>query len=157
MEVFLEQFISSDRPKKISNSLKKIAGMLFIVGIITILGSLLITIIVEIVALLIFIVRYLMYIDYEYELYNGNITITNIYNASIRRVVQKININDVERVYVTEKEEVKKKGVISAYNTNAKNLKIYAFELNNNKIIELALNKEMENMVNIFYRKKIKG
>ena len=96
-----------------------------------------------------------MYIDYEYELYNGNITITNIYNASIRRAGQKINISDVKRVYVAEKKGVKKKGVISAYNTNIKDLKIYAFELNNNKIVELALNKEMEKMVNMFYRKKI--
>jgi len=157
MEVFLEQFISSDRTKKTSSSLKKIAVILFIIGIITVLGSFLIAIIVEILALLIFIGSYFMYIDYEYELYNGNIAITNIYNASIRRAGQKINIRDVRRVYVTEKKGVKKKGIISAYNTNIKDLKIYAFELNNNKIVELALNKEMEKMVNIFYRKKITG
>lgn len=157
MEVFLEQFISSDKTKKISNRLKNIAAILFIIGIITVLGSFLIAIIVELLALLIFIGSYFMYIDYEYELYNGNITITNIYNASIRRVVQKINISDVKRVYVNEKKGVQKKGVISAYNTNIKDLKIYVFELNNNKIVELALNKEMEKMVNMFYRKKITG
>lgn len=98
MEIILEWFIPSDIFKRISDILKKVASILVIVGMLAILESFLITIIIEIIALLIFIESYFMHVDYEYELYNGNITIINIYNASIRRVAQIINLNDVKTV-----------------------------------------------------------
>lgn len=153
MNIVLEQFIPSDRTKKTSDILKKISSVLAVIGILIILSSLLIGVIVEVIAFLVFIASYLIYIDYEYELYNENITITNIYNESKRRVVQKINKNNVKKVYVAKEKDNKKKGVLSLYNTNIKDLKVYTFELNNNKVVELALNKEMENAVKRIYNK----
>lgn len=96
-----------------------------------------------------------MYIDYEYELYNGDITITKVYNASRRKIAQKISRDDVRKVYLTERKDALKSGVAAYYNTNINGLKIYTFELNNNKIIQLALNEELEKIVKIIYVQKI--
>ena len=49
-----------------------------------------------IVSLGLYLVSFLMYIDYEYELYNGDITITKVYNASRRKIAQRINRDQVE-------------------------------------------------------------
>ena len=151
MEIILEQFIASDRPKRISNMLKSIAIAFGAVAIMTIFGSLIIGIAAAIVAIGFFIGSYLMYVDYEYELYNGNITITKVYNASRRQVAQKINKDAVKRVYLTERKDALKKGVTPYYNTNLEGLKIYTFELSNNKIIQLALKEELEKIVKIIY------
>lgn len=153
MEVVLEQFIPSDRPKRTSNLFRNIAIASAIIGLMIIFGSFIIGIALEIVALAFFIASYFMYIDYEYELYNGNITITKVYNASRRKIAQAINKDQVKRVYPTERKDALKKGVLSFYNTNLNDLKIYTFELNNNKVVQLALNEEMEKMVKIFYKK----
>lgn len=155
MDLVLEQFIPSDRTKKTSDTLRRIAGIFAIIGILTILISPLMGILVEVLAFLIFIASYLMYIDYEYELYNENITITNIYNESKRRTIQVINKNNVKRVYITEGKGEKKQGVIPLYNTNIENLTRYTFELNNKKIVELALNKEMEKAIKCIYSQHI--
>lgn len=155
MDLVLEQFIPSDRTKKTSNILKKIAGVLAIIGILMIIVSLLMVIIVEILALLSIIASYLIYIDYEYELVNENITITNIYNESKRRIIQTINKNNVKRVYPSKGKRIKSREIIALYNTNIDNLKVYAFELNNKKVIELALNEEMEKAVKRIYNQNI--
>jgi len=96
-----------------------------------------------------------MYIDYEYELYNGDITITKVYNASRRKIFQKINRDEVRRVYLTERKDALKKGVATYYNTNLDELKIYTFELSNNKVVQLALNQELEKVVKIIYSQKM--
>ena len=155
MEVILEQFISSDRPKRISNMLKNISIVFFIVALMSIFGSIIIGIALGIVGLIFFVGSYLMYIDYEYELYNGDITITKVYNASRRKIAQKINKNQVRRVYLTERKDELKKGVTTYYNTNLEGLNIYTFELNNNKVVQLALNKELEKIVKIIYVHKM--
>lgn len=155
MEVILEQFIPSDRPKRISNTLKNIAIFFGIVTLLTIFGSIIIGIALGIVALGFFVGSYIMYIDYEYELYNGDITITKVYNASRRKVAQKINRDEVRRVYLTERKDVLKKGVATYYNTNLDELKIYTFELSNNKVVQLALNEELEKVVKIIYSQKV--
>ena len=54
MEIILEQFIPSDRPKRISNILKNIAIAFGAVAIITIFGSLIIGIAAAIIALVFF-------------------------------------------------------------------------------------------------------
>lgn len=151
MEVILEQFIPSDKPKRISNLLKNLAITFAIIGLLIIFGLFIIGIALEIVALAFFIGSYLMYIDYEYELYNGNISITKVYNASRRKIAQTINKDEVKRVYSTERKDALKKNVLAFYNTNLDGLKIYTFELNNNKRIQVALNKEMEKMIKIIY------
>lgn len=155
MEVVLEQFISSDRPKRISNTLKNLSIAFGIVALMMVFGSPIIGIALGIVALIFFIGSYLMYIDYEYELYNGDITITKVYNASRRKIAQKINKDSVRRVYITERKDALKKNVIAYYNTNLDGLKIYTFELSNNKNVQLALNAEMEKIVKIIYAQSI--
>lgn len=155
MEVVLEQFIPSDKPKRISNILQKISIVFLVVGLMIVFASLIIGIALIIVALIFFVGSYFMYIDYEYELYNGDITITKVYNASRRKIAQKISRDDVRKVYLTERKDALKSGVAAYYNTNINGLKIYTFELNNNKIIQLALNEELEKIVKIIYVQKI--
>ncbi len=155
MEVILEQFISSDRPKRMSTMLKNISIACGIAALMIIFGSIIIGIALGIVALGFFIGSYLVYIDYEYELYNGDITITKIYNASKRKIVQKINKDQVRRVYLTERKDALKKGVTAYYNTNLDGLKIYTFELNNNKVVQVALKSELEKIIKIIYVQKI--
>ena len=108
-----------------------------------------------IVAVLLFLGSYVMYVDYEYELYNGDITVTKVYNASRRKVAQKFSKEAVRRVYPTQNKDALKKGVAAFYNTNLNGLKIYTFELSNNKVVQLALNEEMEKIVKIIYVQKI--
>lgn len=155
MEVVLEQFIPSDKPKRISNILQKISIVFLVVGLMIVFASPIIGIALIIVALIFFVGSYFMYIDYEYELYNGDITITKVYNASRRKIAQKISRDDVRKVYITERKDALKSGVAAYYNTNINGLKIYTFELNNNKIIQLALNEELEKIVKIIYVQKI--
>ncbi|ABR37119.1 MULTISPECIES: hypothetical protein [Clostridium] len=155
MEVVLEQFIPSDKPKRISNILQKISIVFLVVGLMIVFASPIIGIALIIVALIFFVGSYFMYIDYEYELYNGDITITKVYNASRRKIAQKISRDDVRKVYLTERKDALKSGVAAYYNTNINGLKIYTFELNNNKIIQLALNEELEKIVKIIYVQKI--
>lgn len=155
MEVVLEQFIPSDKPKRISNILQKISIVFLVVGLMIVFASPIIGIALIIVALIFFVGSYCMYIDYEYELYNGDITITKVYNASRRKIAQKISRDDVRKVYITERKNALKSGVSAYYNTNINGLKIYTFELNNNKIIQLALNEELEKIVKIIYVQKI--
>ena len=155
MEVILEQFIPSDKPKRISNLLKNIAILFSVLALMTIFGSIIIGIALGIVAVLLFLGSYVMYVDYEYELYNGDVTVTKVYNASRRKVAQKISKDAVRRVYPTQKKDALKKGVAAYYNTNLKGLKIYTFELSNNKAVQLALNEEMEKIVKIIYAQKM--
>ena len=151
MEVILEQFIPSDRPKRISNMLKNISIVFGAVALMTIFGSFIIGILLAILALGFFIGSYFMYIDYEYELFNGDITITKVYNASRRKIAQKIQRDSVRRVYLTERKDALKKGAIAYYNTNLDGLKIYTFELNNDKVVQIALNEKLEKIVKIIY------
>jgi len=151
MEVFLEQFIPSDRPKKISEMLKNIAIGCGVAAVITFFGAPIVGITFGVLGGGFFVGSYFMYVDYEYELYNGNITITKVYNASRRKIAQKIQKDAVRRVYLTKKENAFKKGVTACYNTNLDGLKIYTFELNNNKLIQVALNEELERIVKIIY------
>ena len=155
MEVVLEQFISSDRPKRISNMLRSISIVFGVVAIMVIFGLPIVGIALAIVALGLFVGSYFMYIDYEYELYNGDITVTKVYNASRRKIAQKIDRDQVRRVYLTERKDALKKGVDAYYNTNLNELKIYTFELSNNKVVQLALNQELEKIVKIIYVKSI--
>ena len=152
METVVEQFIGSDKPKSTSKIFQTVAIALLVIGIILMKASLILFILVEVLALGSFIGSYFMYIDYEYEMFEGNITVTKIYNASRRTIAQKIEKDYVRKVYITQKEDVSKKGVKSYYNSNMDELEIYTFELKDNKIIQLALNYEMAKYVKIFYK-----
>lgn len=156
MEVVLEQFIPSDRPKRISNMFKNISIAIGVAALMIVFGAPIIGIALGIVALGFFIGSYLMYIDYEYELYNGDITITKVYNASRRKIAQKINRDEVRRAYLTARKDALKKGTTVYYNTNLEGLNIYTFELNNSKVVQVALNEELEKIVKIMYAQKLK-
>ena len=155
MEVILEQFIPSDRPKRISNLLKNISILFGVFALMMIFSLPIIGVALAIVAVLLFLGSYVMYVDYEYELYNGDITVTKVYNASRRKVAQKFSKEAVRRVYPTQNKDALKKGVAAFYNTNLNGLKIYTFELSNNKVVQLALNEEMEKIVKIIYVQKM--
>lgn len=155
MEVILEQFIPSDKPKRISNALKNIAMVFGILAIMMSFNLPVVGIALAIVAVLFFLGSYVMYVDFEYELFNGDITVTKVYNASRRKVAQKINKDDVRRVYLTQRKDALKNGTTAYFNTNINGLNIYTFELNNNKVVQLALNEEMEKIVKIIYVQKM--
>lgn len=155
MDTVLEQFIASDRPKRISNGFRNLAILLAIAGVLMFMSLNIIGIALEIAAAALFVASYFMYIDYEYEMFEGNITISKIYRASKRKLVQKIDKDEVRKVYVVERKDALKKGVQAYYNTNLDGLKIYTFELNNQKVVQLALNKKISDMVDIYYRQKL--
>ncbi|WP_160687506.1 EI24 domain-containing protein [Clostridium sp. C2-6-12] len=155
MEVILEQFIPSDKPKRISNTLKNVAIIFGILAIMTIFNIPVIGIVLAVVAVILFLGSYMMYVDFEYELYNGDITVTKVYNASRRKIAEKINKDNVKRVYLTQRNNELKNGATAYFNTNIKGLNIYTFELNNNKVLQLALNEEMEKIVKIIYVQKM--
>lgn len=155
MEVVLEQFIPSDKPKKISNGLKNAAIVFGVLALMFLTMSFIMTIALAIAAAAVFIASYMMYIDFEYELFNGDITVTKVYNASRRKIAQKIDRDGVNRVYLTERKEALKNGTIAYFNSNIQGLKIYTFELNGGKKVQLALNQEMEKIVKIIYVQKM--
>lgn len=153
MEVFLEQFIPSDKDKETLKRIKIIVIAVLLVGIMIFFTiSSIIAVVLQIAAVVFFFISYFSFVDYEYELYNGNIDISRIYAGSTRRVAGKINKEDVERIYETLEISNKSQAL---FNKNIKELKIYTFEMKDNKKIQLALNEELEDMIKIIYRGKV--
>ena len=147
MEVFLEQFIPSDKDKETLKRIKIIVIAVLLVGIMIFFTiSSIIAVVLQIAAVVFFFISYFSFVDYEYELYNGNIDISRIYAGSTRRVAGKINKEDVERIYETLEISNKSQAL---FNKNIKELKIYTFEMKDNKKIQLALNEELWTYVNI--------
>lgn len=155
MDTVLEQFIASDRPKRISKVFNYLAIILASAGVLVFMSSNIIGIALEIAAAALFIGSYFMYVDYEYELFEGNITVSKIYKASKRKLVQKIDRDEVRKVYVVERKDALKNGVQAYYNTNLAGLKIYTFELKNQKKVQLALNEKFSEIVHIYYKQKL--
>ena len=153
MEVFLEQFIPSDKDKETLKMIKIIVIAVLLVGIMIFFTiSSIIAVVLQIAAVVFFFISYFSFVDYEYELYNGNIDISRIYAGSTRRVAGKINKEDVERIYETLEISNKSQAL---FNKNIKELKIYTFEMKDNKKIQLAINEELEDMIKIIYRGKV--
>lgn len=155
MEDVLEQFIESDKSKTLSNILKCLS-MLFVVFLAFFLTvSLLVAIVMGIIALGLFILSFLVYIEYEYEIFNDTITISKIYNESRRKVAKVISVSDVRKAYENTKSSIKSKEKKVYYNSNIKGLSVYTFELNDNTSVELALNDKLKRRVGIIYAQKI--
>ncbi len=153
MEVFLEQFIACDKDKQSFKNVKIITIAVILLGLfIFFFGWPIIALVIQIAALIFFVVTYFSFVDYEYELYNGNIDISKIYAGSKRKTAQKIIIEDVESVYESSNNIDKKQAL---FNNNIKGLKVYTFKLKGNKLVQLALNEELEKIVKIVYRRKI--
>lgn len=153
MEIFLEQFIPSDKDKRMLKK-SKIASIIVIAAGVVLFFTVspLLAVILQIAAVLFFVVSYFSFIDYEYELFNGNIDISKIYAGSIRKAVQRINKEDVEAVYQFTGRTNRGQ---SFFNSNVDNLNVYSFKLRNGNQVQLALNEEMENIIKIIYRGKI--
>lgn len=151
----LEQFIECDKSKTVSNILKSLS-MVFVVFLAFFLTvSLLVSVVMGIIALGLFILSFLVYVDYEYEILNDTITISKIYNESRRKVAKVISVSDARKVYENTKSNIKGKGKKVYYNSNIKGLSVYTFELNDNTSIELALNEKLKRRVGIIYAQKI--
>lgn len=152
-EIVVEQFIPSDKPKSFCKMLHKLSIIFAIVGFPMLVLAIVVGIAMEIGAVLLFISSYLFYVDFEYEMFEGTITITKIYYASIRRIKKKILKEQVVKVYKTPKnEQYSKKGF---YNTNINGLVIYTLVLSNKSKIQLALDEKFEKMVTITYRQQL--
>lgn len=152
-EVVVEQFIPSDKPKSFCKMLHNLSIVFAVLGFPMLILAIVVGIAMEIGALLLFISSYLFYVDFEYELFDGTITITKIYYASMRRIKKKILKEQVVEVYKTPKNEQYSKN--GFYNTNIKDLTIYTFVLSDRTKTQLALNEEFEKMVKITYRQQL--
>ena len=156
MEVALEQFISSDKSEKTLSIMKNISIILVVIGLILMMIFLLpIGFVLVIMGLILSIIRRYSYVDYEYELYNGNIDISKIYSCTKRKLVQRIKVEDVESVYITKNNEINKNGAKAFFNSNMQGLTVYTFQLRNMNKVQVALNDELEKVVKIIYRSKI--
>lgn len=153
MEVFLEQFIACDKNIKILKNIKTMIISILIFGVLVFfMISPTIALLIQMIDIIFFVITYFSFIDYEYELFNGNIDVSKIYAGSRRKVVKKINFEEVEVVYKSSNNIISKEAL---FNKNIKNLNIYTFEFKDSKKVHLALNDELEKVVKIIYRGKL--
>ncbi|WP_195987487.1 DUF6106 family protein [Clostridium sp. D53t1_180928_C8] len=153
MEEVFEQFIECDKRKTTSNILKGLSMVFFVLSAFFLTISLLVSIVMGVIALALFILSFLSYVEYEYELFNDTINISKIYNESRRKTVKSISIGDIRKVYENNTNNKKNNKVF--YNSNIKGLSVYTFELNDNTKIELALNDKLKRRIGIVYAQKI--
>lgn len=153
MEVFLEQFIACDKSKDMMRNVKVIAIAIVIAGLPAFfLVSPIIALLMQIAAIAYFFVTYYSFVDYEYELFNGNIDVSKIYAGSKRKLAKKITNEDIELVFESSNNINSKQAL---FNKNIKGLKVYTFQFKDGKKVQLALNEELEKIVKIVYRGKM--
>ena len=99
MDEIFEQLIECDKGKGRVKILQGLAMILVVLSAFFLLSSLVIAIVMLLLAIGAFILSYLSYVEYEYELYNKTITVTKIYNESKRKIVANISMEDVRKVY----------------------------------------------------------
>ncbi len=155
MEEVLEQFIESDKSKTLSNILKGLSMVFLVLLAFFLTISLLVAVFMGVIALGLFILSFLVYVEYEYEIFNDTITVSKIYNESRRKVAKIISLNDVRKAYENTKSSKKSNEKKAYYNSNIKGLSVYTFELNDNTSIELALNDKLKRWVGVVYAQKI--
>ena len=153
MEEVFEQFIECDKRKTTSNILKGLSMVFFVLSAFFLTISVLVSIVMGVIALALFILSFLSYVEYEYELFNDTINISKIYNESRRKTVKSISRGDVKKVYENNANIKKDKNAF--YNSNIKGLSVYTFELNDNTKIELALNDKLKRRIGTVYAQKI--
>ena len=137
MDEIFEQLIECDKGKGRVKILQGLAMILVVLSAFFLLSSLVIAIVMLLLAIGAFILSYLSYVEYEYELYNKTITVTKIYNESKRKIVANISMEDVRKVYESTN-NTNNKNKVSYYNSKVSGLNIFTFEMNDNRIIELA-------------------
>lgn len=154
MEEVFEQFIECDKSKKKSKVLKGLSMVFLVISAAFLSATFLIAIVMGLVAFGLFILSYLSYVEYEYELFNDTITISKIYNESKRKVARVVTLGDVRKVYEKNNNSNNKENIMY-YNSNTKGLSIYTFELNDNKKVEIALNDKLKRKIGIVYAQKM--
>ena len=154
MDEIFEQLIECEKRKKLVKLLQGLAMVLVVLSAFFLLSSLVIAIVMLLLAVGSFILSYLCYVEYEYELYNKSITITKIYNESKRKVVANISMEDVRKVYESTN-NTNYKNKVSYYNSKVNGLSIFTFEMNDNRIIELALNEKLKRRISTVFALKI--
>ncbi|MEN8076665.1 hypothetical protein ABFP60_06835 [Clostridioides difficile] len=155
MEDIFEQFIESDKSKTATKVLKGLSMVFLVISAFFLSASFLIAIVTGLLALGFFILSFLSYVEYEYELFNDTITISKIYNESKRKVAKVLTLGNVRKVYENTNNSSKNKDTVLYYNGNIKGLSIYTFELNDNKKVEIALNDKLKRRIGIVYAQKI--
>ena len=154
MDEIFEQLIECDKGKGRVKILQGLAMILVVLSAFFLLSSLVIAIVMLLLAIGAFILSYLSYVEYEYELYNKTITVTKIYNESKRKIVANISMEDVRKVYESTN-NTNNKNKVSYYNTKVSGLNIFTFEMNDNRIIELALNEKLKRRISTVFALKI--
>ena len=124
MEEVLEQFIESDKSKTVSNVLKGLSMVFLVLLAFFLTISLLVAIFMGVIALGLFILSFLVYVEYEYEIFNDTITVSKIYNESRRKVAKIISLNDVRKAYENTKSSKKSNEKKAYYNSNIKGLSV---------------------------------
>ena len=82
MDEIFEQLIECDKGKGRVKILQGLAMILVVLSAFFLLSSLVIAIVMLLLAIGAFILSYLSYVEYEYELYNKTITVTKIYKKN---------------------------------------------------------------------------
>ena len=154
MDEIFEQLIECDKGKGRVKILQGLAMILVVLSAFFLLSSLVIAIVMLLLAIGAFILSYLSYVEYEYELYNKTITVTKIYNESKRKIVANISMEDVRKVYESTN-NTNNKNKVSYYNSKDSGLNIFTFEMNDNRIIELALNEKLKRRISTVFALKI--
>lgn len=153
MEIFLEQFIPSDKNNQSLKKIKIIVIATILAGVVLFfMISPVLAFILQISAVGFFFISYFSFVDYEYELFNGNIDVSKIYAGSKRKFVKHINNEDVELVYESSNNINSKQAL---FNKNIKGLTVYTFQFKDGKKVQLALNEQLEKIVKIVYRSKM--
>ncbi|MBW6411509.1 hypothetical protein [Clostridium weizhouense] len=152
MDIFAEQFIPSNKSYKASEITKKVSIVIFILALFMIFSSLIITVALIILGIVLFLISMFNYVEYEYEFFDGTLSVTRIFNMSRRKVAIKIDKHCLRKAYIVRDGEVNNKRIKKFYNTSIENLQKYNFELNNGKIVQLALNDELSKLVNIYLK-----
>lgn len=154
MDEIFEKLIECDKGKGRVKILQGLAMILVVLSAFFLLSSLVIAIVMLLLAIGAFILSYLSYVEYEYELYNKTITVTKIYNESKRKIVANISMEDVRKVYESTN-NTNNKNKVSYYNSKVSGLNIFTFEMNDNRIIELALNEKLKRRISTVFALKI--
>lgn len=152
MEIFAEQFIPSDKSHKFSEVVKKFSIILMILSLCIFFLSPMIAISLILISVVLFLTSMCIYVDYEYEFFDGTLTITKIFNMSKRKLVLKINKDSIIKLYSTKSVKENNVKVKKFYTNNIEGLEKYNFVLSNGKIVQLALNNEIEKLVNIYLK-----
>lgn len=111
MDKFYEQFITKDygAAPKIMSALFYISLFLvaFSISLFVFLGfiSVYITIFFSILSICIFIISNSIFIEYEYEYFEGEITISKIINKKSRKIIATFDIGQISKAYILNQKD----------------------------------------------------